>query len=79
MSTDNFHLLNSEMADILEIESISDQENLRDNPAWDSLAILSALAFIDKNYDIQLNNADIADLQNLGSLKDLLASKSAGG
>ena len=75
MGMSDLDLLNLEMADILEVSSISDEDELNDNPAWDSLAVLSLFAFIDKNYNIQLNNTDIAAVQNLHDLKLLLSSK----
>ena len=75
MNPSNFDLLNSEMADILEVNSIKDKDNLSENPVWDSLAILSLIAFIDKKYNVQLNNSDIAAVQNLHDIKCLLGDK----
>ncbi len=67
--------LNFEMADILEVDSVSDMDELKCFVEWDSLAVLSLLAFIDKAYNIQLSNSDFVSVKTLGDIKKLIESK----
>ena len=46
--------INIELAEILEVELVSDSDNLEEFDLWDSLALLSIAAFIDANYNIQI-------------------------
>lgn len=68
--------MNVEMADILEVDSVEDDMLLEEYDAWDSLAILSILAFIDSEYGVNLSSEDIKDIKNLGDLKLIVQSKS---
>lgn len=67
--------LNLEMADILEVDAVADNDELEVFDSWDSLAILSLLAFIDKNYNVQLFNDELADAKTLADIKQLVESK----
>lgn len=68
--------LNIEMADVLEIDTIDDNTKLESLDAWDSLAKLSILAFIDSEYNVNLSTDDIADVKNISDLKSIVNSKS---
>ena len=67
--------LNVEMADILEVDLINDQDNLESFDEWDSLARLSLLSVIDKEFNIQLFNSDIENIKTLADVKLLLEKK----
>ena len=67
--------LNNELADILEIESISDDSEFKSCPNWDSLAILSLLAYIDKIYGVQIYNNELDSISKLKDLKKLILEK----
>ena len=66
--------INIEMADILEVDSVEDTVDLGSFEAWDSLAILSILAFIDAEYNVNLTNNDIKDIKSLIDLKSIIKS-----
>lgn len=68
--------INIEMADILEVDFVSDDDELKDFVGWDSLAILSLLAFIDDNYDVQLDDGDFETIRSLSDVKKLIQAKS---
>jgi acyl carrier protein len=68
--------INIEMADILEVDFVSDDDELKDFVGWDSLAILSLLAFIDDNYDVQLGGEDFETIRSLSDVKKLVQAKS---
>lgn len=67
--------LNKEMADILEIDSITDTESLITHDEWDSLARLSLLSFIDTQYKINLFQPDIENVKTLADVKKIIKSK----
>jgi acyl carrier protein len=67
--------LNIEMADILEVDSVADTDQLDGFAAWDSLAILSLLAFVDEKYNVQLFKNDFENVKTLADLKKLVESK----
>lgn len=67
--------LNKEMADILEVDSVSDDELLEENDMWDSLARLSLLSFIDKEYGVNLFQPDISDVKTVADIKEVIKSK----
>lgn len=68
--------INIEMADILEVDLVADDDELKDFVGWDSLAILSLLAFIDDNYDVQLGGGDFETIRSLSDVKKLVQAKS---
>lgn len=67
--------LNSEMADILEVDSVNDEDLLENYDEWDSLARLSLLSFIDTEYSINLFQPDIADVKTVADIKEVIKSK----
>jgi acyl carrier protein len=67
--------LNRELADILEVDSVSDDELLEENDMWDSLARLSLLSFIDKQYSINLFQPDIENIKTVVDIKKVIKSK----
>lgn len=67
--------LNKELADILEVDSVSDDELLSENDMWDSLARLTLLSFIDKQYEVNLFQPDIANVKTVANIKEVIKSK----
>lgn len=67
--------LNKELADILEVDSVSDDELLVENDMWDSLARLTLLSFIDKQYAVNLFQPDISDVKTVSDIKEVIKSK----
>ena len=67
--------LNKELADILEVDSVSDNEILSENDMWDSLARLTLLSFIDKQYSVNLFQPDIANVKTVANIKEVIKSK----
>jgi acyl carrier protein len=65
----------SELSEILEVESVSDNENLKGFECWDSLTVLSIIAFADDSYRVSLSANDIKQVETVGELKTLIQSK----
>jgi len=63
------------MAELLEVESINDADELEGFEAWDSLTSLSIIAFIDENYKIAVTAKDLIDAKTIGGLKTLVTSR----
>lgn len=64
-----------QIAELLEEEKVTMEDELKSFDAWDSLTILSIIAFADENYKVTLNAKEINDAQTVGGLKELIDSK----
>jgi len=69
---DNFE---SGLAELLEVDSVSDSDILEDFEAWDSLTSLSIIAFIDENYHVSVSAQDLLQSKTVGGLKSLISQK----
>lgn len=64
-----------QIAELLEEDTIEVSDELKSFEAWDSLTILSIIAFADENYKVTLNAKEINEAQTVGGLKELIDSK----
>lgn len=67
--------INIELAEILEVEIVSDTDILEDFDLWDSLGFLSLAAFVDTHYNVQIDTDDFEDLKTVLDIKELVRSK----
>jgi acyl carrier protein len=65
------------IAKILEVESVSDTDDLKTFPQWDSLTVLSVIAMLDADYGVNLRAADLQETASAGALWELVQSKKA--
>ena len=65
------------IAQMLEIPDKELHENLTptDVATWDSLGQINILAFLDREFDIQLTEAEMARITTLGSVLDIVEGK----
>jgi acyl carrier protein len=63
------------MAEILEVDSIKTDEQLTSFECWDSLTLLSIIAFADQNYNVTLSANDVITATTVGGLKELIKSR----
>ena len=66
------------LADALEIDQSEVSNNLTLDPEdnWDSIALLSVIASIDEELDIQLNGDELALCRSLSDILNLIKSNS---
>lgn len=64
------------IAEILEEETVELGDELQSFEAWDSLTILSIIAFCDSEYNVQLSEEEIKNSNTILGLKELIKSKS---
>ncbi len=64
-----------DMARILEVESVNEDDVLRDFELWDSLTVLAVLAFVDETYRVNVSALEMADVETLKDLHQLIESK----
>jgi acyl carrier protein len=69
---DNFE---SGIAELLEVDSVNELDVLENFEAWDSLTILSIIAFVDENYRISISAQDLINAKTIGGLKSLVTTK----
>ena len=65
----------SSMAELLEEESVMLSDELQSFDAWDSLTVLSIIAFCDSEYNVPLSAEEIDNSVTLLWLKELIESK----
>jgi acyl carrier protein len=65
----------SKIASILEVEKVSESDELKAFPQWDSLSVLSVIAMLDANYSLNLRAADFATVKSIGDLWMLVQSR----
>ena len=64
-----------DLADILEEEVVNESNVLAEFDAWDSLSILSIIAYAQEHFKIQLKNQEIRDAETVGELISLIENK----
>lgn len=65
----------SRLAEILEVDSVNDEDVLEKFDCWDSLTMLSIIALVSEVYGKQLNNKEVRDAKTIGGLKSLINGK----
>jgi acyl carrier protein len=63
------------IAAILEVECVSDTDDLKAFPQWDSLSVLSVIAMLDASYGVNLRAADFGPVKTAGDLWKIVQSK----
>lgn len=66
---------NYAIAEILEVDNVEMNQELQSFKCWDSLTILSIIAFADESYHVTLSAADVNESKTVGGLKGLIKSK----
>jgi acyl carrier protein len=64
-----------QMIELLEVDSVSPQDEITSFDAWDSLTSLSIIAFVDDEYSITITAKDILDAKTIEGLYQLILSK----
>ncbi len=68
-------VLESKLAEILEVEKVEDNQLLESFECWDSLTILSIIAITDSIYGVTLTANEIIGAKSIGGLKDVVSQK----
>ena len=65
------------MEDVFDEDDIAydDAMTAADIEEWDGLSNIRFVVAIEKEFDIRFSNSEIADLENVGQMVDLIASK----
>jgi acyl carrier protein len=63
------------IAELLEEETVELTDYLDSFEAWDSLTILSIIAFLDSEYNVQLSAEEIENSETIDGIKKLVESK----
>jgi acyl carrier protein len=66
---------NEIIAEILEVESVEPDNELASFEAWDSLTVLSIIAFCDSDYGVALSAEEVDSAETIAGLKDLIEGK----
>lgn len=63
------------LLDILEVDEISDTDELENFDVWDSLTILSIIATVNELFGFTLSAAEIQNAGTISGLKKMIKSK----
>jgi acyl carrier protein len=63
------------LAETLELQQVDDTYSLRENELWDSLSVLSVLAFIDERFGVSIESIELADVGTPKDLYELILKK----
>jgi acyl carrier protein len=66
----------NEIAELLEVDSVTDSDKLQEFESWDSLTSLSIIAFVDEKYHVSISAKDLIESGTIGNLEKLVFSKS---
>ena len=58
----------AEAIEVESVEKLNENTIFRDLDEWSSLTVLSVIAMLDEEYDIQIENADFKKLETLGDI-----------
>jgi len=65
----------AKIAEILEVDRVSETDELKAFPQWDSLSVLSVIAMLDANYGVNLHAADFGPIKSASDLWNLVQAK----
>jgi acyl carrier protein len=65
----------TKIAGILEADAVQESDVLKAFPQWDSLSVLSVIAMLDADYQVNLKAADFQQVKTAGELWALVQSK----
>lgn len=65
-----------DLAEILEEDAVKEVDVLSEFDAWDSLSILSIIAYAQEHFKKQLKNDEIRNLETVADLISLIEEKS---
>jgi acyl carrier protein len=63
------------ISEILEVDKVEMEDKLMDFECWDSLTLLSIIAFTDQEFKVNLTANDVIGAKTIGGLKALIKSK----
>ncbi len=56
------------LADIFEVKTLSNNDIIKDFDEWDSLTLLSIIALVDSEFNVQLNASSFEEIITIGDL-----------
>lgn len=65
-------------AEAIEMESVDglkENTRFRDLEEWNSLAVLSVIAMLDEEYNIQIENVDFKKLETIGDIAQFIKTR----
>lgn len=66
---------NEEIAEILEVDNVDINQELKSFECWDSLTILSIIAMADERYNVTLVADEVNSSKTVKGLRELIKSK----
>ncbi|WP_088187754.1 acyl carrier protein [Desulfosporosinus sp. FKA] len=67
--------LYNKMAEILEVETVKREDEIRKFDNWDSLSLLVTLSTIDSEFGVLITTEEFDKVKTIGDLEDIVKSK----
>ena len=64
-----------EISEILEVDIVNFNDDLKSFDCWDSLTILSIIALSSEIYNVNISSTEVNDAKTIAGLKNLIQSK----
>lgn len=65
----------AKIAEILDVDAVSENDVLDDFPEWDSLSVLSTIAMLDAKYGVNVTALDLKDVRTVADLWNVAQAK----
>lgn len=75
MSMQDFIEKFAEAIEMESVDSLKENTRFRDLDEWSSLAVLSVIAMLDEEYDIQIENTDFKKLETIGDIAQFIENQ----
>lgn len=64
--------ISNDLAEIFEVDFVNDEDLLSNFDCWDSLTVLSLIAYFDQSHKLKLSAEEIRKCKTISDLKQLL-------
>lgn len=64
-----------QLAEIFEVDEVTNNQKLEDFECWDSLTVLSIIAMASEEYNVVLKSEEIRELKTIGNLIERIVNK----
>ncbi len=67
--------LHNRIAEVLDVEAVTDTDVLADFPEWDSLSVLSVIAMLDAHYGVNPTASELRNMKTVGEIIDYVRAR----
>lgn len=65
------------LADVFEVSSVSDSDIIKDFESWDSLTLLSLIAIVESEFNLQITASLFDEIKTIGEFLNYISNKAS--